>query len=83
MKVAAEINLPEGKVSIFRMNNKFILKIENQHLEQTYKISETEYELNSIEDVEKIMDTAFLKSIIEIFQKMNMSFHETIDRNGF
>ena len=83
MKVAAEINLPEGKVSIFRMNNKFILKIENQHLEQTYKISETEFDLISIEDVEKILDTDFLKSVLENFQNMNMHLHETLSRNGF
>jgi hypothetical protein len=83
MKVAAELNLPEGKVSIFRMNNKFILKIENQHLEQTYKISEMDHDLNCIEDVEKILDPVFLKCVMEHFQKMNMNLHETLNRNGF
>jgi hypothetical protein len=83
MKVAAEMSLPEGKVSIFRMNNKFILKIENQHLEQTYKISEMDFDLTSIEEVEKLLDAPFLQSLLENFQKMNLGLHETLTRHGF
>ena len=83
MKVAAEIILPEGKVSIFRMNNKFILKIENQHLEQTYKISEMDYEISSIEDAEKILDASFMQAVLKNFQQMNLTLHEALNRQGF
>jgi hypothetical protein len=83
MKVAAELNLPEGKVSIFRMNNKFIIKIENQHLEQTYKISEMDVDIASIEEVETILDSQFMKAVMGNFQKMNLELHEAIQRQGF
>ncbi len=83
MKVAGEINRPEGKVSIFRMNNKYIIKIERGHLEQTFKINELDYTIADVTDAERLLDEPFMQSVLENFQKMNQELNASLDRNDF
>lgn len=83
MKVAGEFSRPEGKVSIFRMNNKYIIKIEKGHLEQTYKINELDYTIKDVEDAERILDEPFMKSVSENFLKMYQELNASLDRNNF
>ena len=40
MRIIAELPHPEFKISILNMNQKFIVKIEQGTLEQSYKIPE-------------------------------------------
>lgn len=83
MRVAGEIIRPEGKVSIFRMNNKYIIKIERGHLEQTFKINELDYTIADVADAERILDEPFMKSVLENFQKMNTELNASLNRNDF
>lgn len=83
MKVAAEFTRPEGRVSIFRMNNKYLIKIERGNFEQTFKISELDYVIKDEKDAERLLDEDFMKMVTENFMKMNSALHEALDRNGF
>ena len=53
MRVIAEIPHPQIKISIFYMNQKYIIKFEMYNLEQTYKLSELDYIIRDVEDVKK------------------------------
>jgi len=55
-------------IQIFNYNSKYILKIELDQYEQTFKIKETD--LNGIEDIKKMITTDFLKMTLERFIQM-------------
>ena len=43
MRILAEIPHPDCKISVFYMNQKYIVKFEKGNFEQSYKISELDY----------------------------------------
>lgn len=62
------------------MNNRFVLKLEANMLEQTYKFHEDD-KLRTMEDMEKLVDDEFLKECIQRFADMNKSRGESYKRN--
>ena len=77
MRVLKEIPLPFGKATFFSWNDKYIIKLESGHLEQTYKISTMEI---MEADLEKVLDEAFLDGVKERFAAMGQSLHTTLER---
>jgi hypothetical protein len=67
------------KTSLYQWNNKYIIKIESGMCEQTYKIDE--YDVASVEEIEKCMDEVFLKTVSEKFALMRNDFNDTLLRN--
>ena len=61
------------------MNNKFIVKIEQGDLEQTYKIAEMDI-VDSVNSVFELLDEEFLKAVSARFQEMRKDFRETYHR---
>lgn len=56
MRVLSEHTLPDGvKGTLYSWNGKFILKLENGFLEQTYKISELE--VSGQKEVEELLNS--------------------------
>ena len=53
MRILAEIPHSACKITVFYMNQKYIVKFEKGNLEQSYKISELEYVISGVEDVNK------------------------------
>jgi hypothetical protein len=47
MRVIREFSVDEIKVSIFYMNQKFIVKFEKGNFEQNYKLSELDFMVSS------------------------------------
>jgi|688.fasta_scaffold618931_2 hypothetical protein len=70
MRVIAEISHPQVKISIFYMNQKYIIKFEMHNLEQTYKLSELDYIIKDLEDVKKAITPDFVNSVLEQFENM-------------
>jgi hypothetical protein len=70
MRVIAEIPHPQIKISIFYMNQKYIIKFEMYNLEQTYKLSELDYIIRDVEDVKKAITEDFITNVIQQFQNM-------------
>ena len=82
MRIIAELPHPDFKISILNMNNKFIIKIEQGALEQTYKIAEADL-LDGVNSVFELMDEEFLKTVLARFHEMRKDFKESYSRYNF
>jgi len=82
MRIIAELPHPEFKISILNMNNKFIVKIEQGNLEQTYKIAEADL-MDGVNSVFELMDEAFLKTVSARFVEMRKDFKESYSRYNY
>ena len=79
MRVLAELPHPDCKISIFGMNQKFIIKFEQGNLEQSYKIAEVDV-LNGVNGVFEILDEDFINNVLKSFSTMRLNFNETYNR---
>lgn len=77
MRIVKEINRNEFKVTIFSWNQKYLIKLEQGDLEQTYKVSELD--LLSEGDLEGILTDEFYKDVQQIFISMNKCFDQHAD----
>lgn len=82
MRVVAELPHPECKITIFSMNNKFIIKFEQGTLEQTYKLAEVDI-LNGVNGVFEILDEAFIAAAVDRFSAMRTDFISAYKRYNF
>ncbi len=77
MKVLAQIPKENCHVTLFAWNGKFIIKIEQGTLEQTYKISEMD--VTGETDIRKLVDNeAFMQSVRERFNQMDESLYHAL-----
>jgi len=79
MRVVTEIAHPELKITIFHWNNRYLIKLEAGLFEQTYKIHE--YDIDSEEEVVKLVNDEFIKSSIVRFNQMADSLHQALHRS--
>ena len=79
MRIIAELPHPECKITIFSMNQKFIIKLEKGVFEQVYKISEMDVP-DGVNGVFKILDESFMKNASERFAQMRSDFNEAFKR---
>lgn len=79
MRVIAELPHPDCKITIFSMNQKYIIKLEKGAYEQIYKISELDIP-DGVNGVFKILDSKFLKTASERFDLMRAEFKSAYDR---
>ena len=82
MRVIAELPHPDFKISIFSMNQKFIVKIEKGVFEQSYKIPEMDL-TDGVNSVFELLDEEFLKTVAARFAEMNKDFKETYYRYNY
>ena len=82
MRIIAELPHPEFKISILNMNRKFIVKIEQGNLEQTYKIAEADL-TEDVNSVFEILDDEFLKAVSVRFDDMRKDWKETYYRYNY
>jgi hypothetical protein len=79
MRIIAELPHPECKITIFSMNQKYIIKLEKGVFEQIYKISELDVP-DGVNGVFRILDDQFLKKASERFSQMRSDFNEAYKR---
>ena len=82
MRVIAELPHPEFKISIFNMNQKFIVKMEQGTLEQSYKISEMDL-TDGVNSVFELLDEEFLKAAATRFAEMRRDYKEAYSRYNY
>jgi len=82
MRIIAELPHPEFKISILNMNQKFIVKIEQGTLEQSYKIFEMDL-TDGVNSVFELLDEEFLKTVAARFTEMRKDFKETYFRYNY
>ena len=79
MRIIAEMPHPDFKVSILNMNRKFIIKIEQGALEQTYKVAEMDL-MDGVNSVFELLDEPFYKTVASRFTEMRKDWKETYNR---
>lgn len=82
MRIIAELPHPEFKISILNMNQKFIIKIEQGTLEQSYKIAEMDL-TEGVNSVFELLDEPFLKTVATRFIEMRKDFKDTYFRYNY
>lgn len=80
MRIVGYIEHPIIKITVMQMNNRFVLKLEANMLEQTYKFHEDD-NLRTLADIEKMVDETFLQECLKRFSDMNKSRGEMYQRN--
>lgn len=70
MRVLAEEVHLGVRISIFHMNQKYIVKMERGPFEQVYKLSEFDYTFSNESEVMELAKTYFLDQSLYIFDKM-------------
>lgn len=78
MRIVATVPHPKVKISVFQMNNKYLLKMEAGPYEQTYKIYEDE--IQSMEQIQAICNEAFMQTVISRFEAMHADFEEALKK---
>lgn len=79
MRVIAELPHPVCKITIFSMNQKFIIKLEKGVYEQSYKLAEIDL-TDGVNDVFKVLDDEFMKTVDERFKQMRADFSGAFNR---
>ncbi|WP_037502288.1 hypothetical protein [Sphingobacterium deserti] len=79
MRIIAELPHPDCKISIFAMNQKFIIKFEQGTLEQSYKVAETDV-IGGVNGVFELLDDTFIQAVLDSFNVMRASFIEAYKR---
>lgn len=82
MRVIAELPHPEFKITIFSMNQKFIVKMERGILEQTYKVAEMDL-TDGVNSVFELLDEEFLKTVSARFKEMGTDFKQAYNRYNY
>ena len=82
MRIVAELPHPDFKISILNMNQKFIVKIEQGSLEQSYKIPEMDL-TDGVNSVFELLDEEFLKKVARRFNDMRMDYKDAYFRYNY
>ena len=83
MRVIAELPHPECKITLFNMNQKYIIKFEQGTLEQSYKLSELDLSGGGANEIFQILDDEFIATVIEKFKGMRTDFSAAYKRQQY
>ena len=78
MRVVGEIPHSDCKITVFSWNNRYLIKLEQGLLEQTFKINE--FDISGEPEVYRIVDEPFIKEAIQRFAEMSLSLREAMQR---
>ena len=70
MRHVADIPHPSVKITLLAWNGKFLLKLEQGNLEQTYKIPELDLLTGSDAEARELLDAEFLAAATDRFKAM-------------
>ena len=78
MRVVGEIPHPDCKITIFAWNNRYLVKLEQGYLEQTFKIDQ--FDVTSDADLLTIVDIEFIDKALNRFAEMAQSWTTAIQK---
>ncbi len=79
MRIIGYIEHPVLKITIFKMDNKISVKFESGLYEQTYKFRAGD-STNTLEDVQKLVDTAFCDEVLQMLNRMHTLKNQAMAR---
>jgi hypothetical protein len=74
MRIIGEIPHPSCKITLFSWNNRYLIKLEQGLLEQTYKIDQ--FELSSEQELHQILSEEFLTTATNLFSEMETALRK-------
>lgn len=80
MRVIAELPHHDCKITIFSMNQKYIIKLEKGIFEQIYKLSELDIP-DGVNGIFQILDTEFMDGVARRFVEMRSDFNGAYKRH--
>jgi hypothetical protein len=80
MRIVKEFQKEEVKITLYHWNNRYLIKLEWQLFEQTYKISE--WDVTSENELLEIIDEAFMTTAKSNFQEMATALGKAMHRLG-
>lgn len=83
MRVIAELPHPDCKITLFNMNQKYIIKFEQGGLEQSYKLSELDLSGGGANEIFQILDDAFIATVVARFKEMRTDFSAAYQRQQY
>jgi hypothetical protein len=78
MRIVGEIPHPDCRITLLSWNNRYLIKLEQGFLEQTFKINQ--FDLIQESDLNKLLDEKFLAESLARFQEMARSLQAAMDR---
>jgi hypothetical protein len=71
MRILGEIPHPACKITLFHWNNRYLIKLENNYLEQTFKIDQ--FDLASEKELQVLVNNTFVEEAVVRFRDMEES----------
>ena len=78
MRVIKELLKDEIKITLYHWNNRYLIKLEWQLFEQTFKVPE--WDLTSEADLDEILNPDFLNAATNRFREMAASLGQAMQR---
>ena len=78
MRIVGEIPHPECRITLLSWNNRYLIKLEQGFLEQTYKIDQ--FDILQESDLNKLIDDQFVRECADRFVEMNASLRAAMMR---
>ncbi|MCE7864045.1 MAG: hypothetical protein DYG99_10945 [Bacteroidetes bacterium CHB5] len=78
MRIINEFLKEEIKITLYHWNNRYLIKLEWQLFEQTYKVNE--WDVTSEAELPEILDEAFMASAKKGFQEMAHTLGTALQR---
>lgn len=79
MKIVGNIPHPKMTITVFIMNEKFIVKFEAGPMEQVYKLSQGK--VRGMEHVTQIVDAQFQEAVLKKFGEMFEAMRSALERH--
>jgi hypothetical protein len=76
MRTIAEIHHPKCRITIFLWNQKYLVKLEQEGLEQTFKINQ--FDVLNEEKLKEMINDEFIESALKRFDSMREDLSKII-----
>ncbi len=78
MRIIGNIPHPSIHITVFAMNEKYVIKMEAGNMEQTYKIPMDT--VAGLDGVQKFLDESFMQKVLQRFNEMFLDMQEAKKR---
>lgn len=76
MRTISEIHHPKCRITIFLWNQKYLVKFEQEGLEQTFKINQ--FDVLNEENLKEMINEEFIESALKRFESMREDLSKII-----
>lgn len=76
MRVIGEINHPQCKITFYSWNNRYLIKLEKDFLEQTFKVNQ--FDLTTESELSRIVNESFIQEALTRFDSMEHSLGKAL-----